>query len=160
VFYWKTIAFDEKVHHFILVFLLIPLTWIYYTNICDFAMFFMTGLPGGITYLLLFLKNLGLIETKTEKKISKHLNMWIRAPGCVITSYIIYLNYINGSFSSDNFMNKLAVGLSIVGSLWNGMYFASTIIESYGKLPHRKTEENEIKMSDYVSKIKNILFRK
>lgn len=131
LFYWKTLALDEKIHHMILVFILCPLTWIYYINLCDFGMFFMTGLPGGITYLLLSFKNINIINNKTEKKISKHLNLWIRAPGCVITSYIIYLNYINNSYGNMNLIKNLAIQLSIIGSLWNGMYFTNTIIESY-----------------------------
>jgi hypothetical protein len=93
----------------------------------------MTGLPGGITYLLLFLKSLGFVKNKTEKRISKHLNMWIRAPGCVISSYIIYLNYINNTLGDMNWIKLLAVWISIFGNFWNGMYFASTIIESYAK---------------------------
>ncbi|ATZ80479.1 hypothetical protein BMW23_0427 [Bodo saltans virus] len=97
------------------------------------TLFFMMGLPGGITYLLLFLKNCGFIKNKTEKKISKHLNMWIRAPGCVMSSYIIYLNYVNGTFGEMNIIKHIAVWACIFSNLWNGMYFASTIIESFAK---------------------------
>jgi hypothetical protein len=134
------IAFDEWLHH-IKVFMLCPLLWLYYTNLCDFGMFFMTGLPGGITYLLLFMKNLKLIENKTEKYISKHLNLWIRAPGCIITAYLIYLNRYHGNFGEIKTMKKsqkFGIYLAMFGSIWNGMYFASTIVESYSKLKIKK----------------------
>jgi hypothetical protein len=127
------IALDEWLHH-IKVFILCPLLWLHYTNLCDFGMFFMTGLPGGITYLLLFLKNVKLIENTTEKYISKHLNLWIRAPGCIITAYLIYLNCYHGKFGDLNAMGvskKFGIYLAMFGSIWNGMYFASTIVESY-----------------------------
>jgi hypothetical protein len=124
------LALDEAIHH-IKVLMLCPLLWLYYSNLCDFGMFFMTGLPGGITYLLLTLKNLNLIENTSEKYISKHLNLWIRAPGCVITSYIIYLNYVNSNFGEIHGIKKFGIYLAMLGTLWNGMYFASTIIESY-----------------------------
>lgn len=120
---------DELIHHG-WVFMICPLMSINYYNLNDMGMFFLTGLPGGITYFLLFLKNLNYIQDITEKRISKHLNMWIRAPGCVLTSYIIYLNYINGNIGTS-LISKLGIYLCMLGTLVNGMYFASTIIESY-----------------------------
>jgi hypothetical protein len=123
------IAFDELLHHF-KVFILCPILCIHYTNLCNFGMFFMTGLPGGITYFLLFLKNLKLIKSDTEKKVSKHLNLWLRAPGCVITSYIVYLNYVNNNFGKLTFIHKVGIYVAMFGNLWNGMYFAKTIVES------------------------------
>lgn len=127
------ISIDEWLHH-IKVFILCPLLWLHYNNLCDFGMFFMTGLPGGITYLLLFLKNMKLIENTTEKYISKHLNLWIRAPGCIITAYLIYLSRYHGNFGALDIMGtpkKFGIYLAMFGSIWNGMYFASTIVESY-----------------------------
>lgn len=127
----KKIQQDELLHH-LWVFIICPLMCINYINLSDMGMFFMTGLPGGITYLLLSLKNLNIIHDVTEKSISKHLNMWIRAPGCVLTTYIIYLNYINENFGELNLLCSLGVFLCMFGTFVNGMYFASTIIESHG----------------------------
>jgi hypothetical protein len=138
----KKISYDEIIHH-ALVFILSPLLWIYYTNLCDFAIFFMSGLPGGITYLFLFLKNIGIIEGITEKYISKHLNMWVRAPGCIITAYLIYINYINNNFGDIYLLKTIAIYLSITFNLWNGMYFASTIIESYKLNTLEKINKNQ-----------------
>ena len=129
--YWEDIKLDEKIHHILMVFILNPILWLNYVNICDFAMFFMTGLPGGITYLMLFLKNMNIIKSITEKHISMHLNLWIRAPGCIITAYIIYLNYINNTIITNNFMCRCGIYLGIFGSIWNGMYFTKSIITSY-----------------------------
>jgi hypothetical protein len=112
-----------------------------YINLSDMGMFFMTGLPGGITYLLLSLKNLHLIKDATEKRISKHLNMWIRAPGCVLTSYFIYLNYANNKFGNLILPYKLGIYLCMLGTFVNGMYFAGTIIESYGVHKHIEREK-------------------
>jgi hypothetical protein len=136
------IAADEWLHH-IKVFMLCPVLALNCSNLCDLGMFFMTGLPGGITYLLLSLKNLKLIAPKTEKYVSKHLNMWIRAPGCIITSYIIYINYKSGNFGKVAGFNKFGVYLAMFGTVWNGMYFASTIIES-NKIS-QLTESQELK---------------
>ena len=155
------LSLDETIHH-LLVFILCPLLWVHYTTICDFAIFFMTGLPGGITYLCLFLKDLGLINGITEKYISKHLNMWIRGPGGVITSYIIYLNYVNNNLGEIYPMKKFAIYLSIAFNLWNGMYFASTIIESYkvNAMKNEITDTNPNNFAKYtivMDKISNII---
>jgi hypothetical protein len=94
-------------------------------------MFYVIGFPGMISYLLLAFKNLGFIENLTEKQISKYLNIWIRSPGIVINTYIIYQNLINGSFDHIGNLGKFAVLLSMGTTFWNGIYFASTITESY-----------------------------
>lgn len=135
------ILFDEWLHH-IKVFILCPLLWLHYNNLCDFGMFFMIGLPGGITYLLLFLRNINIIGNTTEKYISKHLNLWIRAPGCIITAYLIHLNRYNGNFGSlEKFPKKFGIYLAMFGSIWNGMYFASTIIESYNNSKNKNKKK-------------------
>lgn len=128
---------DELLHH-LWVLIICPLMSINYLNLSDMGMFFMTGLPGGITYLLLSLKNLHFIRDITEKRISKHLNMWIRAPGCILTTYIIYLNYTNKNFGDLNTFYNLGVFLCMFGTFVNGMYFASTIIESHGVIKYKE----------------------
>ena len=141
IFCWNGIPIDEKFHHIVLVYMLNPLMWLHYTNLCDFSFFFMSGLPGGITYFLLFLKNLKIIGSLTEKFISKHLNLWIRAPGSVITAYIVYLNFGHFLFDSSSLAIKIAVVISVIGSLWNGMHFQSTIVTSYAK---HKSSRNHV----------------
>lgn len=131
VFYWRSIELDEKYHHLLMCFFLCPMTWIHYTNLCNTAFFYVLGISGGITYLLLSLRNMNLIESITEKRISKHLNIWLRCPGATITSFIIYQNYINGAFGNMTWGTKLAAWSSIFLMFWNGIYFASTITESY-----------------------------
>jgi len=133
---------DEMIHH-IGVFISCPLMCIRYNNLCDMGMFAMTGLSGGITYLLLYLKNMHYIKSITEKRASKHLNMWIRNPLCILTSYIIYLNYIaNGSIYKYPLLYQFGVGFCFVGTFMNGVYFASTIIESHGIARYKHKIEN------------------
>jgi len=134
-FAYKDISLDEVIHHVLMIFIIIPLTFLCYTNLMHFTSFFVNGLPGGITYLLLVLKDYGLIDNLTEKKISVFLNLWIRAPGCVISSYICYINrelYLN--YFSHSILGYIALIICIDAILWNGMYFLSTIIRSHEKL--------------------------
>lgn len=120
---------NDEIFHHLMVFFVAPSTWINHTIICNFGLFFMTGLPGGITYLLLLLTKLNLIDSINEKRISKHLNMWIRAPGCVLTAYLGYLNHFDTKKNGILYNSCVLASSSLI--LWNGMYFASTSIKSY-----------------------------
>jgi hypothetical protein len=71
--------------------------------------------------------------------------MWIRAPGCVLTSYFIYLNYSSNNFGNLEPLYKLGVYLCMFGTLINGMYFASTIIESHGITKYKESNLNDLK---------------
>ena len=125
--YRDKIEIDEMIHHIWSVFILMPITWLYYCNIANASLFFMTGLPGGITYLLLVLKDNNKISSITEKYISKQLNMWLRIPGSVIVGYIIFVNAV----ISESYITYFSLLFCSIGSIWNGIYFGSTIIQSY-----------------------------
>jgi hypothetical protein len=137
----RKIKTDELLHH-MWVLIICPLMCINYSNLSDMGMFFTTGIAGGITYLLLFLKNLYLVDDITEKWISMHLNMWVRAPGCILTSYFTYLNYVNNNFTDLSPLYHLGVILCMVGTYMNGIYFGSTIIESYGVTKYKHKLNN------------------
>ena len=67
-FLYSNLGLDEIIHHVVMIFIIIPISFAYCTNIVNFSLFFLTGLPGGITYLLLFLKDLKIISDIFEKK--------------------------------------------------------------------------------------------
>ncbi len=52
--------------------------------------FFISGLPGGISYLLLGLNKLGWVEPIVEKRVTANLNAWVRTPGIIILSFVVY----------------------------------------------------------------------
>lgn len=141
VFYYNTIKLDEIIHHIWIVFILMPITWLYYCNLANSSLFFMTGFPGGMTYLLLVMKDMDVISSLTEKRVSKYLNMWIRIPGAIVVGYIIYINAVvaetNGSYISLLFC--------AAGSIWNGIYFGNTIIGSYAVSKFIDEEKNRLK---------------
>ena len=132
IFYHDKIQIDELIHHIWIVFILMPITWLYYCNLANSSLFFMTGFPGGLVYLLLVLKDMDVINSLTEKRISKYLHMWIRIPGAVIVGYIIYANAVK----SESYISYFSLLFCTMGSIWNGIYFGSTIIGSHAVLKH------------------------
>lgn len=129
VLLYNDIPRDEKIHHLVNVYITSPLLWFNYNKVCNFALSIMMGLPGGLTYGLLFLKDIGIINPIIEKHISANLNLWLRCPGAICVAFIIYIQmrYNPDEFNGLPFITGI---VSIIGTYWNGIYFMKTIVES------------------------------
>ena len=92
------------------------------------------GIPGGIDYLLLTLCKEGKLANITEKYINKQLNLWLRCPFAIITSFCIincaiyYPERYNGGINHRIF--HIASGIH---GMWNGIFFMERTVESYTK---------------------------
>ena len=62
--------------------------------------FFISGLPGGLDYLLLGCQKLGLVDHLFEKQASANLNTWLRVPGILFTSTLLYQATLLGNHAS------------------------------------------------------------
>jgi hypothetical protein len=98
----------------------------------------MSGIPGGITYLMLFLNKLNSINSINsiniinEKKISMYLNIWCRAPLCIIFSTLIYIQtyyYYYELYMNYYYYNMFVILFTSI----NGIHFMHNITESYYK---------------------------
>jgi hypothetical protein len=114
-------------HHIISCFLCTPLAAIYQKKGISSYLFFNTGLPGGIDYLLLALVKNNYISSLKEKKINSYLNTYIRMPGGVITSYLVFKDVVN-------YKNILAIiGMYLFSFLifLNSCFFCKLANENY-----------------------------
>ncbi len=122
---YKNINTSEIIHH-IITYIFYYISYklqhpFYYVHlIC------MSGVPGGITYYMLFLEKINGITSITEKYISMCINFWIRCPGCIIYATLLYdrMIYMYESFCPIHMF-------LIIFILINGIYFTTTIVESY-----------------------------
>ncbi len=125
------IYYDEVIHHIIT-----HIFWyIFYLNkspLYIVPMIGMSGIPGGITYLILFMQKFGRITKLTEKYISMNLNIWLRAPICIISSALLYVKNVKEyEFGlKDNFNYYLTLFM-IFFTFINGVHFMNNIINSY-----------------------------
>ncbi len=123
---------DELIHHVIT-----HLFWygIYYCNSSKLyiaPMIVMSGIPGGITYLMLALQKFGKIKKITEKKISMYLNVWIRAPVCIIFSALMYVkNMDEYNYDDKSLYSYYFTMFMIFFTFINGVHFMNNIIYSY-----------------------------
>lgn len=121
----------DIIHHVVMCgIMLIPMTiqdpiFIQY---CNYCLFYVCGLPGGIDYAMMTLVTEGHLSKKTEKKINMFLNMWLRAPGLMYAIFLLYLQYL---------MDRVSIYCAmpvIIALFWNAQYFSMIVAMSYGAI--------------------------
>lgn len=129
VFFFKKLNHHDWTHHILMVGVTGPLAVYYPTKQTSCALWFMTGLPGMLDYGLLWLVKMKYIHKKREKLAYKHINTWIRSPGCMLTLFLGLPKLLN---PSNN--NELTVAIiNSILAYWNGQYYMMLTCESYGK---------------------------
>jgi len=119
------LRFDDYMHH-ILMFPFAGISGMYFLKKpgFNFAIFALTGMPGGIDFVLLTLVKLGYIDKYTEKRLNIYIQVWLRAPLLVFNSGIFYAEMFEGHISP---WCLIGVGLSF----WNGMYYMHDTLSNY-----------------------------
>ena len=125
--YAYQMTYIDKLHHGISVFLATPLCLLYQTRGISMYYFFGTGLPGGIDYFLLSLVKQKKLDSIKEKKINSYLNTFIRIPGLVLASYLIWKDAIQHPSKIIHYSNRLLALLVFL----NGTIFGKMAIENY-----------------------------
>jgi hypothetical protein len=134
IFYQNNaILWDEKLHHAITIIFWFMARYLQHP-IFSVGLINTSGLPGGITYLMLFLKNLNYISTITEKRISMGLNIWIRAPFTIFFSTLMYGNL---AYSEYDLCKNLCILFMCGFNIYNGIHFMGNIIKSYYEHEHK-----------------------
>jgi hypothetical protein len=132
IIYYNKFLFDDWLHHIIMIFIALPLgIYVRCGYLIGHSLFFLTGLPGGINYLLLFLQRNNLIDRKTQKYYNYSLNLYIRQPGTIATSVIGILSIFYFDFY---IFEKIFLYFIIISHYWNGIYFMEQVIRNYNLL--------------------------
>lgn len=96
--------------------------------LCNFCLFFICGLPGGLDYALLVARKWGWLSRMVEKRINAYLHMWLRAPGLVAYGVIAM---VTNQLLPDP-LDASALAFFVVPVVFNGLYFAHRVVENYG----------------------------
>ena len=81
----------EWVHHVLMIGVVGPVVFYYARGaIIDYCSFFLSGLPGGIDYVMLALVKNGRISKEVEKRVNSGINTWMRTPFGVVGAYILF----------------------------------------------------------------------
>lgn len=90
----------------------------------NFAFLWLTGLPGGLDYLLLGLVKMGVVDRMHEKSINSWVNAWVRGPGCVVASAWTYAAWRKGKIG----VPTAAVLLNVALIFCNGNYYSRRVV--------------------------------
>ena len=88
---------------------------------------FISGLPGGISYLLLGLNKLGTIEPIFEKRVTANMNAWVRTPGILFTSFVVY----QAMLYNKHTLPFWAAAIHVLLPPYNGIYYCKQAIANY-----------------------------
>jgi hypothetical protein len=126
--YYKKFKLDDWLHHILMIFVAMPIGLLVEAgSLLGYSLFFTTGFPSILDYVLLFGVRNAWLHPLTEKRVNHQLQLWLRAPGAVshATLTIAYL-----------FTRGAGAGLFWIPPLltyWNGLYFADQVIVDHAR---------------------------
>ena len=139
IWYFRKLRFDDWLHHALMVFIALPIAnYFGSTRLLGHSLFYTTGLPGMIDYLLLFLVRNNILNKLTEKRVNLYLNAYLRCPGCVIHSFLtlLFVQRLTSLF------DIIFGGLTGILVFWNGVYFMEQVVGNY----HQVTALKNLKL--------------
>lgn len=139
------LRYDDYLHH-ILMFPFAGLAGLIFLRKSgfNFAIFALTGLPGGIDFLLLTLVKLGYIDRYTEKRLNIYIQVWFRMPLLIFNCGIFYAELFEGHISPWCL-------IGVILSAWNGIFYMHDTLCNY----YHKHYETVLNMHQTVKTINN-----
>lgn len=132
--YHKQFKSDDWLHHILMGLALAAAHQFNTGRLINYSLFFTTGLPGMIDYILLFCVKNDKLNSIVEKRINNYINLWLRSPGCVshaVLTLLIYNMYkttlLTGYFEQFGYL------FTSIITYWNGIYFMNKVVISYNK---------------------------
>eukprot|EP01060_Flectonema_neradi_P032447 TRINITY_DN515_c0_g1_i1.p1 TRINITY_DN515_c0_g1~~TRINITY_DN515_c0_g1_i1.p1 ORF type:complete len:309 (+),score=35.22 TRINITY_DN515_c0_g1_i1:42-968(+) len=138
VFAFTDLRFVDYLHHVIMVFFCMPLFYVAeYGPIANYNMFFVSGLPGGIDYIMLYLVRSKKLRKIQEKRWNTSINIWIRGPfllGSVFFSHVQMMMLWEELTRSQIVCRVICQ----IVQFWNAMYFTESVVGDYYRLSLKK----------------------
>lgn len=111
---------EDVFHHFLFAtFLAIPGYYYEWGILRNCNLFFICGLPGGLIYALLALQKCGYLLSIPEQYFSLLMNGFIRCPGCLFSSFLLFKCFIENSYEA----NCIAFIIQLVLTPYNAVYY-------------------------------------
>jgi len=119
--------YDDIFHHFYFVFIGLIIQYLHNLGyLLALYHFFVTGFPGGIDYLILFLVDIGIYTKQKRLRIASFLNIWIRSPGILFSFAFCIVIF---SYNQLNFINCLYLLIDSFVCYYNAQLYLKLIVE-------------------------------
>lgn len=138
---FRGLTMDDWLHHILMSGAIILNVGNQACDIVNVCLFFTTGLPGGINYLLLVLVRADKMKVYTQKRINNCLNTWIRTPGILFGAVILHVNWRLGSIEIG--AADYGVVFVILVLYWNACYFGNQVAVDFGYRKGNMESEKE-----------------
>lgn len=136
--YWNKLDYYDWLHHILMCVVALPLG-IYIDMGCflDHGLFYLTGIPGGLNYFMLFLTRNEYMKRITQKKYNNAINLWFRAPGCVSQ---VALSIVAVIYTYERYTQYQIYMMYIASFLiyWNGIFFMNMVCADYANVNLKK----------------------
>ena len=138
VFAFTDLRFVDYLHHVIMVFFCMPLFYAAeYGPIANYNMFFVSGLPGGLDYIMLYLVRAKKLRKIQEKRWNTSINVWIRGPFLLGS---VFFSHVQMMMLWDDLTRSQIICRIIcqIVQFWNAMYFTESVVGDYYRLSLKK----------------------
>ena len=131
IFFFKLTLIDW-LHHISMIIISAPIVLTFTrTSAASMAIWFLSGFPGMIDYFLLWLVKMNWLRSSIEKYVYVLISVWIRQPGCVITSALALKGLT--MYNEISISTLLAIIWNIFIVYWNGCFFMHLTLADYYK---------------------------
>ena len=137
---------EDIFHHLTFVSILcglaIPFKWV--GGVANnFGCFFLSGLPGGIDYVMLTCVAQGWMNKMTEKVWCARINVWLRGPS--MSCYLL-LGWISFIHDSSRKYHWTVLFVIVMLHFYNGQHYAEQAVASYAV--HKEKAKSDKEKSD------------
>lgn len=98
-----------------------------YGALSNWQAFFISGLPGGIDYLILSFVKQGKFSKVTQKRICANLNVWVRCPGILVSTIYGYQAFVTGNYSCPS----AALIIQLILPPYNALIYCKEAVANY-----------------------------
>ena len=123
----------DLIHHIPAILVVCGSHWYAYGPVWNAQVFLaLMGIPGGVDYALLTLVKSGVMCRGTEKVLNAHLNVWMRCPAALLTSFCMAASVImHADAYNGGWMHQAYHLLVALHGYWNGIFFMERTVRAH-----------------------------
>ncbi len=108
--------------------------------VVNFLLFFITGVPGGLNYVLLVLKKEGKISQMEQKRLYSQIDVWMRMPGLLFIGF----NMLSSAIQGYTRVPAVASVMCFILAAGNGVYYMEQTCCDYYTRLGAQTKKDDI----------------